>query len=110
MRTAPRSKNLPVPPLPDCCANTRGTAAVAAAAAPAASMVRLVNPIVGVLFDNRSQSLLGLEAPACHADDILAQRNLRGVATNQLERSFSAAREARQQSSSEQLRSSSAPA
>jgi hypothetical protein len=35
-------------------------------------MVRLVNPIVGVLFDNRSQSLEGLEAPAGQADDILA--------------------------------------
>src|SRR5262245_28738127 len=50
MRTAPLSKNLPVPVLPGCCANTRGTAAMAVAAAPVFSILRLIGSILGVLM------------------------------------------------------------
>src|SRR5712691_9934502 len=49
MRADPFSKNLPVPVLPDCCANTRGAAAMAVAAAPAFSILRLIGSIFGVL-------------------------------------------------------------
>src|ERR1700720_4379025 len=45
MRTDPFSKNLPVPVLPGCCANTRGAAAMAVAAAAVFSILRLIGSI-----------------------------------------------------------------
>src|SRR5262245_39278085 len=59
MRTAPLSKNLPVPVLPGCCANTRGIAAMAVAAAPVFSILRLIGSILGVLMTFSRLTTLG---------------------------------------------------
>src|SRR5919107_691552 len=50
MRTDPFSKNLPVPVVAGCCANTRGAAAMAVAAAPVFRILRLIRSIWGGLL------------------------------------------------------------
>src|SRR5262245_50173505 len=64
MRTDPLSKNLPVPVLPGCCANTRGTAAMAVAAAPVFSILRLIGSILGVLMTFSRSTTLGVDGRA----------------------------------------------
>src|SRR5262245_56486615 len=63
MRTDPFSKNLPVPVLPGCCANTRGAAAMAVAVTPAFSILRLIGSIFGVLLTFGRLTTYGVDRP-----------------------------------------------
>src|SRR4029450_3724274 len=65
MRTAPFSKNFPGPLLRACCASTRGTAADAAAAAPAARRVRLFKSIVSCSLNSTRFSQMSASLEDC---------------------------------------------